>query len=316
MSREYQILLAATAELAPVTTLEGLREAIGGALRRLLPGRHVSVLRAAHGMWEAVVGPEDAPDRVADYVWRPLIADGKTIGMLGLRGWENGESAELLQAVVTTLASTAQTVLTIDRLKQDIVRDGLTGCFNRAHAIEVLEGNLRRANRTGFPVSILMIDIDDFKQVNDRFGHVPGDVVLATVAGQLHGMLRQSDIRCRLGGDEFLVILPDTPIEDARRVAESIRSSIEQLVIPTVRGTLKVTASIGVAAAACGSTIDVPGFIDRADVALYRAKQAGRNCVQTCTTSPSRVRPWPRQRRVSRNGSKAGPALQLAPRTA
>jgi len=312
MTREYQTLLAVTRELAQVTTIEALRDVVGGPLKRLLPGRHVSVLRAAHGTWDAVIGPADAPEHVTEYSWTPLTADGKTIGMLGLRGWTAEDAPELVGSLSGMLTMTAQMVLTIDSLKQDIVRDGLTGCFNRAHAMEVLEGNLRRASRTGFPVSIVMIDIDDFKSVNDRFGHVPGDAVLATVAGQLHAMLRQSDVRCRLGGDEFLVILPDTPLEDARRVAESIRHSIEGLAIPTVRGTLRVTASIGVAAAACGGPIDVAGFIDRADVALYSAKQAGRNCVQTCSTPAPRH--WGRRR--SRGGDKPNPTLRLAPRSA
>ena len=116
-----------------------------------------------------------------------------------------------------------------------------------------------------------------------------GDAVLIAIADQLQAMLRRSDVRCRLGGDEFPVILPDTPLENAVRVAESVRHAIEALSVPSTRGRVLLTASIGVAAAACGGAVDVAGFIDRADVALYRAKQAGRNSVQACASSSVRI---------------------------
>ena len=278
-------------ELAAVNSLPALRDAVAGSLRPLLPSRDISVLRASHGAWEAVVGPLDSPERIDQYAWTPLVAQAKTIGMLGIGAPAHGGPAgRHAEGATTLLAMAAQNLIALDNLRQDSVRDGLTGCFTRAHAMEVLEGNLRRANRTGFPVSIMMIDLDEFKRINDGYGHVPGDAVLSAVAGQLHRMLRQSDVRCRLGGDEFLLILPDTPLEDAVRVAESVRHAIEELVVPSVRGALKITASIGVATAACGGVVDVAAFIDRADVALYRAKQEGRNSVQSCATSRARLR--------------------------
>jgi diguanylate cyclase (GGDEF)-like protein len=203
----------------------------------------------------------------------------------------------LAEAATTMLATTIQNIVALDNLRQDSVRDGLTSCFTRAYAMELLEGNLRRASRTGLPVSILMIDIDDFKQINDRFGHVSGDAVLTGVARQLHQMLRLSDLRCRLGGDEFLVILPDTPLEDAVRVAESVRHALEELTISSVRGKVRITASIGVAAADRGDMVDLASFIDRADVALYRAKQAGRNSVQA--SAPPNLRPRPSTLRLA-----------------
>ena len=289
-------LVALAQELTAITSLQALRDAIATTMRPLLPSRDISVLRAAHGTWETAVGPLDGAERVHEYSWTPLVAEGKTIGMLGIGApMVAGPAGKFAECATKMLAVAAQNLIAIENLRQDSVRDGLTGCFTRAHAMEVLEGNMRRANRTGFPVSILMIDIDDFKQINDSYGHVPGDAVLANVAEQLHAMLRQSDVRCRLGGDEFLIILPDTPLEDALRVGESVRHAIEALEIPSVRGTMKITASIGVATSVCGRTVDVSAFIDRADVALYRAKQAGRNAVQACG--------------IRRNGQ---PKLQLA----
>jgi diguanylate cyclase (GGDEF)-like protein len=287
---EIETLLELARALGGVTTLAALRDALNGPLRPLLPSRDISVLRASHGAWEAVVGPEDGSERITEYAWTSLVADGKAIGMLGIGApapqAPSGRAAEI---ATTMLATAAQNAIALENLRHDSVRDSLTGCFTRAHGLDVLEGNLKRANRTGFPVSVMMIDVDDFKRINDRFGHVAGDAVLSAVATQLHGMLRQSDVRCRLGGDEFLVILPDTPLEDAMRVAESVRHAIEEIEVPSTRGKVRLTASLGVATAACGGTVDVAGFIDRADVALYRAKQAGRNSVQACVSSSVRM---------------------------
>ena len=286
---DFESLVAFASALTGVATLADLRKALSGSLAPRLPSRDIAVLRASHGTWEAVIGPADAADRIEQYSWTPLVAEGATIGMLGIGAPAvDAPAGRLADGAITLLGLAAQNALALENLKQHAVIDSLTGCFNRAHSLELLEAELRRADRSGLPVSILMIDVDDFKRINDRYGHVPGDAVLAAVAEQLHVMLRQSDGRCRLGGDEFLVILPDTSIDDAVRVAESIRETIEQLVVPTVRGKVHITTSIGVASAANGS-IDVPGFIDRADVALYRAKQAGRNCVQACASSRVRV---------------------------
>jgi diguanylate cyclase (GGDEF)-like protein len=183
------------------------------------------------------------------------------------------------ECATTMLAVSAQNLIAIENLRQACARDGLTGCYTRTHAMELLEATLRRASRTGLQVSVLMIDLDGFKTINDRYGHVPGDAVLAPVGARLHRMLRQSDVRCRLGGDEFMVILPDTKIDDALRVAESVRNAIEA-----------TSESMGVAASIAGDPLDVAAFVDRADVALYRAKQEGRNAVQACLRSTGRTR--------------------------
>jgi diguanylate cyclase (GGDEF)-like protein len=108
-------------------------------------------------------------------------------------------------------------------------------------------------------------------------------------------MLRQSDIRCRLGGDEFLVMLPDTAHADALSVGDAVRQAIEQLSVPSIRGMVKVTASIGVATTSPAGDLDAATIIDRADQALYRAKQAGRNRVASSNGMPAvfhNPRPW------------------------
>src|SRR5262245_23231755 len=169
-------LVSFSAELASVTTLEGLREAIAGPLRSLLPSRDISVLRAAHGTWQAAIGPEDGPERIHQYSWTPLTAEGKTVGMLGVgAAAQPALAASYVECATTMLALTAQNLLAIENLRQASARDTLTGCFTRAHMLEMLEANLRRASRSGLQLSILMIDLDGFKAINDRFGHVPGD---------------------------------------------------------------------------------------------------------------------------------------------
>jgi diguanylate cyclase (GGDEF)-like protein len=145
---------------------------------------------------------------------------------------------------------------------------------------------LRRARRTRRPVSLIMFDVDEFKQINDRHGHLQGDAVLASVGEQLNHILRSTDVRCRYGGDEFMVILPDTPILGAQQVAECLRRLIGEharLGADDVR----VTVSLGVASV-LPDELDAKAFIGRADEALYRAKRGGRNrwCAAAALTPP------------------------------
>ena len=162
------------------------------------------------------------------------------------------------------------------------VRDGLTGCFNRAHTLHVLQNELQRARRTGRPLSVLMFDIDHFKTINDTSGHLHGDAVLAAVGRQLNDVLRSTDVHCRYGGDEFLVILPDTSALGARQVAECLRREIADLPLSRTMPA-SVTVSLGVTAVLPGE-LDVNMVIARADEALYRAKRAGRNRFCLVTT--------------------------------
>lgn len=157
-------------------------------------------------------------------------------------------------------------------------QDALTGCFNRTHALETLEGELRRARRSRMPFSLLMFDLDQFKDINDRFGHLCGDAVLSAVGTRMKAATRSSDIKSRYGGDEFLVILPDTPIGGARQVCETLRRAIAKDPIAWSSGEVHVTASFGVTEITPGE-VDPLAIIARADAGLYEAKRQGRNCV-------------------------------------
>ncbi len=164
-------------------------------------------------------------------------------------------------------------------------QDALTGCFNRTHALETLEGELRRARRSRTPFSLLMFDLDQFKDINDRFGHLCGDAVLGAVGARMKAATRSSDIKSRYGGDEFLVILPDTPIGGARQVCETLRRAIAKDPIAWSSGEVHVTASFGVTEITPGE-VDPLAIVARADAGLYEAKRQGRNCVWVVDSPP------------------------------
>jgi diguanylate cyclase (GGDEF)-like protein len=167
---------------------------------------------------------------------------------------------------------------TLIETRENSLRDGLTGCFNRAHGVETLNVELRRAQRAKTPLSMIMFDVDKFKAVNDSYGHLAGDQLLAEVGKRLAELLRTSDVKCRYGGDEFLLILPDTPAGGARQVAESLRYELSRISLPAGDAEVTMTVSVGVVTAA-KNEIDAQALIARADKALYRAKHAGRNRV-------------------------------------
>jgi len=160
--------------------------------------------------------------------------------------------------------------------------DGLTGIANRRHFDVALERELRRAQRNGGALSLLLMDIDSFKAYNDHFGHQEGDACLTTVAQALAAMLkRPADVAARYGGEEFAAILPDTTLEQARVHAEAIRAHVASLHLPHAPGAVHphVTLSVGVAACGQDAAADPAALIEAADKALYAAKRGGRDRV-------------------------------------
>lgn len=153
--------------------------------------------------------------------------------------------------------------------------DGLTGLLNRTHWLEVVSSELKRHWRTDAPVSLLILDIDHFKSVNDQYGHLVGDEALRNIAKVLSETLREPDTPGRYGGEEFGVVLPDTNSEGACVIAERIRRNVEAAVV-TSNPEVRCTVSIGVAEASADLS-DSRQWIERADRALYRAKALGRN---------------------------------------
>jgi diguanylate cyclase (GGDEF)-like protein len=165
-----------------------------------------------------------------------------------------------------------------ERVAGQAVTDELTGLSNQRRFRELMRKEVGRANRFDRPLSLLMIDIDDFKGVNDTHGHLQGDRVLEAVAGVLRAESRDVDEPARYGGEEFALALPETPVEGAMLLAERIRARVEALRVPLGRqGELAVTVSVGVAGTPGGPPGDSDGLIAAADQALYAAKRAGKN---------------------------------------
>jgi diguanylate cyclase (GGDEF)-like protein/PAS domain S-box-containing protein len=166
-----------------------------------------------------------------------------------------------------------------DKLVEQALRDPLTGVYNRRYLDATFERELSGAKRKDYPIMIMMMDIDHFKTINDTYGHKAGDQVLITLADLLLSMFRQNDIVCRYGGDEFLVIMPESSLEGAQYRAEILRQDFAALSIQYGDMILHATISIGIAGyPQHGDTLDA--IIQSADVAIYAAKEAGRNQVQ------------------------------------
>ncbi len=165
-----------------------------------------------------------------------------------------------------------------EEIRRMAITDELTGVGNRRHFIMQSEKEIHRAQRYRLPLSLFILDIDYFKPINDRYGHDVGDEVLKALAVECLKSLRDTDIFCRYGGEEFVAILTHTTHEDAMQVAERIRQSLQHLKVITTSGPVQFTVSIGVTARLKNEK-DIKTMLKRADMALYKAKGNGRNQV-------------------------------------
>ncbi len=157
--------------------------------------------------------------------------------------------------------------------------DALTGCRTRRAGMERIGAELRRAGERGRRASLMFLDVDDLKGLNDRYGHWVGDGVLAEVGSVLRDGVRGSDVRCRYGGDEFVVLLRDTPCEGAAQAAERLRAELARRRVAAPGGTVAAAASFGVSTTLAGER-DAGALVARADAAMYRAKRDGGNAVR------------------------------------
>ncbi len=205
----------------------------------------------------------------------PLMARNVPIGVLTATSGEPGKfdqtDLELLQFVAGTIALDIENA----RLRKVSVTDPLTGAFNR----EFLQQQLPLEIEREAPLSIAMVDVDHFKRVNDEFGHDVGDRVLVVVAERLRSAIRGDDMLVRYGGEEFLVLLPNTPLDQARDIAERMRHKMQAN--PVHAGGVDVEIRISVGVAQYRGDAETPDiFVRRADTALYSAKGKGRNRVE------------------------------------
>ncbi|MGH8053995.1 MAG: diguanylate cyclase [Stenotrophomonas sp.] len=211
----------------------------------------------------------------------PMSAQGAQLGFLFLCGAGPGPLPRLpvAESAVEQLSLALSNLRLRESLRLQSIRDPLTGLYNRRYLEESLAREIARCGRRDFPLSVLMLDVDHFKQFNDTHGHGGGDALLAAVGQLLTSRLRGEDIACRYGGEEFTVILPESDRASALRYAEEIRIALSQMSVPFSGKTLPpITVSLGVATYPVDGVAGIT-LLRKADAALYRAKRSGRNRV-------------------------------------
>ncbi|WP_159830056.1 sensor domain-containing diguanylate cyclase [Novosphingobium sp. TCA1] len=220
----------------------------------------------------------------------PMMARGQVFGLLVL-ACESADAHDRLQdvtriarALADSMSLALSNIALREKLRTQSLRDPLTGLYNRRYMEDALERYINLAQRTGTPISVLMIDLDNFKRLNDDHGHAKGDAVLRDVAGQLVGTLRPSDVIARYGGEELLVIMPKCSLGDAAAKAELLRQRIEAL---SAAHGAQVSASFGIATVPETAT-GAGDVVTMADSALYAAKQSGKNRVVTAPRRAAR----------------------------
>jgi diguanylate cyclase (GGDEF)-like protein len=261
----------------------GLLQALESAERQVLvPGSTTEPARGItegiHAMAMPLVGRRDDE------------GEGETIGAISIarRGSDFSlEQCDLFAYLTTQTAVSLENVDLHRRIQRQAITDELTGLSNVRHFHELLDQEIERAQRFDNHIGLVMVDIDNFKSVNDTYGHPQGDLVLKEVARVLKEQSRDIDFPARYGGEEMTVILPQTDIAGAAMLAERMREAVEQLEVKRLdgQGVLKLTASFGVAALP-GSATEKRYLIAVADEALYVAKHAGKNRVERAETTP------------------------------
>jgi diguanylate cyclase (GGDEF)-like protein/PAS domain S-box-containing protein len=227
--------------------------------------------------------PRWEPGWVRSYAGAPIIIKERLVGFINLIGLTPGFYQPEHAARLQVFADQAAIAIENARLYAEVQRlatvDEVTGIFNRRRLFELGHRELERSRRYQLPLAAILLDIDHFKKINDTYGHNTGDRVLAGIASLISRNIRGIDLFGRYGGEEFVVLLPQTDRQCGLEVAERLRSLVADLLFKTNRGTISVTISLGVALITEGIP-SLATLIDRADQAMYSAKQAGRNRVE------------------------------------
>lgn len=233
----------------------------------------------------------------------PIHCEGDTAGVLTLCAAQTDAFDPDDEAVSMLLANAAAGCIRAARLQELAITDPTTGSYNRRSLLPRLDEEIERATRRDEPLSVLLLDLDHFKEVNDRYGHAVGDEVLRAFADEVRDCVRSIDVLVRRGGEEFVLVMPGTAVELAEMVAERIRARLDEHPL-RVRGgaSIRQTVSIGVATWDCEESAEA--LEERADQAMYDAKRAGRDRVSLAPRASS-VRASP----------GAGPHPALARRT-
>ncbi|EEE38350.1 sensor histidine kinase [Rhodobacteraceae bacterium KLH11] len=230
------------------------------------------------------------------YFCFPILAHGETVGLLHLRAHSGQEkvfhsSKKLARLCAEQISMAIANVQMRDQLHDQSVRDPLTGLFNRRHMTDTLRKSISRSQQTGAPLSLIAVDVDHFKKFNDTHGHDAGDMVLRAVGAALEQGCDRDEVACRIGGEEFMLILPDNTPEEVMTRAEQIRQAVEAIAVRYGEKSLpRVTISVGVAHYPAHGTMP-QDLMRTADEALYAAKDKGRNQVQTAAMNSADAKP-------------------------
>ncbi|HEY3380607.1 MAG TPA: GGDEF domain-containing protein [Vicinamibacterales bacterium] len=308
-ARELERLVNFWHALTQSFDLDAICDVVLQYLPQITGSRDGWVVAGAEGSWRSVLGPTEVdakgaivhvtditqgaldslgtaarPDGIEHQgqICFPMIVAGASLGVLGIPADSPSLTPPrrlVVGAAAALLGVSVRSVQLLQEVRESSLRDSLTGCVNRAHGMEVIAAELMRARRSHLPVSMIMFDIDRFKNINDRYGHLCGDAVLAEVGAKMRASLRSSDLKCRYGGEEFLILLPETPLDGAVRAAETLRRELAELSIAWNGGIVRLTSSFGVATAHANE-IDPTPLIARTDEALYLAKREGRDRVR------------------------------------
>ncbi len=237
---------------------------------------HDATMEGLYGLLEGET--EDLP--VRSIIIAPLILDDQALGALILsassRSAFTQDDLRLLESFAATISAAINNSMLHSRMQRLAITDSVTNLYNRRGFYELGRREIERARRFGHSLSVIMMDLDQLKSVNDTYGHMVGDQVLRILADRLSQHVRDFDILCRYGGDEFALLLPETDLFMASSVAERLRVSIADEPIDTDGGPIAVTISLGVTKAT-QETANLEELLKSADRALYNAKQSGRN---------------------------------------
>ena len=282
-----------TSTLDPTEVRDRLRARVASALPdstvRVLDGTDPTTAALLDGR-DVVRGSRDDAEPPAPHAWPedtyawlelPMRVRGDTLGLVlasnAARPYTDTE-VELVAAMTEQGATALDNATLFRRVEELATRDGLTGLFNRRHFFDLAEHRAGLWRRYQWPIAAIMADIDHFKVINDTHGHGVGDEVIREVARRLRQTLRDTDLICRYGGEEFAVLLPETTAEAAKIAAERLHKTVTGAPMTTAAGEVNVTVSVGLAGPAAMRG-DVEALLTRADQALYEAKRAGRDRV-------------------------------------
>ncbi|MBI4266568.1 MAG: GGDEF domain-containing protein [Acidobacteria bacterium] len=294
---DFALLTRLSAALGSVLDLDTLKRIIASELPSLTGTDDFFVVARLNG-WMLLAGQPAEPGSPVPAglaskpdAWEcfPLTTGGKTVGLMGIRQPAGGfgeDRRRVLATMATLIAAAVKNTQLFNRVRDLSMIDPLTRTLTRQFGVEALSREMRRMRRAQSALCVAILDLDHFKNLNDTHGHLAGDRALAMVGRVLKEGLRASDIACRYGGEEFLIVLPETSLSGGVRAVENLRRRIGATPIDAGTGPIKVTASVGITNVALAEE-DPTVPITRADVAMYEAKRAGRNRVAVKETAQS-----------------------------